>query len=181
MAIATRPQKPEVARPNEIRRSHVTREQVWHELDKASFAIVGYITPAGEPRSSGVVYKTVGKRLYIVVAPDSWKARHIAAAGHVSITVPVRRGGILSLVLPIPPATISFHATAIVHEAGSVKVCALSKELDSLLPPDRREAAVVIELAPDGRFITYGVGVRLTDMRTPELASAIIPIGGVSR
>ena len=180
MAIATRPQKPEAARPNEIRRSRVTREQVWHELDRASFAIVGYVTPAGQPRSSGVVYRTVGKRLYMVVAPDSWKARHIAAAGHVSITVPVRRGGILSLVLPIPPATISFHATAIVHRAGSVKVSALSRELDSLLPPDRRDAAVVIELAPEGRFVTYGVGASLTDMRTPELARAIVPIGGVS-
>ncbi len=178
MAIATRSQKPEVAAPNEIDRSHVTTEQVWHELDRASFAVIGYVTPAAEPRSSGVVYKTVGKRLYMAVAPNSWKARHIAAAGHVSVTVPVRRGGILSLVLPIPPATISFHATAIVHPAGSVKVSAVSKELDSLLPPDRRDAAVVIELAPEGEFLTYGVGVSLIDMQKPELARAVVPMIG---
>lgn len=159
----------------EIGESHVTSDLVWHELDRASFAVIGYVTPAGEPRSSGVVYKTVGKRLYMAVAPESWKARHIATRGHVSVTVPVRRGGILSLLVPIPPATISFHASAIVHPAGSVKVSSLSKELDSLLPSERREAAVVIELTPEGRFLTYGLGVRLTDMQRPELAPGVVP------
>jgi Pyridoxamine 5'-phosphate oxidase len=175
MAIATRLPKPVVVTASETGPSHVTSEQVWHELDRASFAVVGYVTPAGEPRSSGVVYKTAGKRLFVAVAPESWKARHIAAARHVSVTVPVRRGGILALVQPIPPATISFHATAIVHPAGSVKVSSLSKELDSLLPSDRREAAVVIELTPEGQFLTYGVGVRLMDLQKPELARGIVP------
>jgi len=63
-------------------------------------AVVSYATRAGEPRSSGVVYTTVGQRLYVATAPESWKARHIAATGHVALTVPLRRGGILSLVVP---------------------------------------------------------------------------------
>jgi hypothetical protein len=163
-------------RPRELTAGHLTIDQVWHELDRASFAVIGYVTPTGEPRSSGVVYKTVGKRLYTAVAPNSWKARHIADGGHVSVTVPVRRGGILSLVVPIPPATISFHSTAVVHPAGAVRVGSLSKELSSLLPADRRDAAVVIELAPDGQFLTYGVGVPLLDMQNPELARAVVPI-----
>jgi hypothetical protein len=61
--------------------------------------------------------RQVGRRLYLVVAPDSWKARHITARGQVAVTVPVRRRGLLSLVLPMPPATVSFHAWAIVHPA----------------------------------------------------------------
>jgi hypothetical protein len=159
------------------RRSQVTSERVWRELERASFAVIGYSTPAGEPRSSGVVYKTVGKRLYTAVAPNSWKAKHIATGGHVSVTVPLRRGGILSLALPIPPATITFHATAIVHPAGSVKVSSLSKELESLMPPERRDAAVVIEVVPMGEFLTYGVGVPLMDMQKPELAGGMVPSG----
>ncbi len=178
MAIETRPQNSGIAAARELGRPRVTSEQVWHELARASFAVVGYLTPAGEPRSSGVVYKSVGKRLFLAVAPDSWKARHIAARGRVSVTVPVRRGGILALLLPIPPATISFHATAVVHPAGTVNVGSLSKELDSLLPPDRRDAAVVIELAPEGDFLTYGVGVPLMDMQKPELARALVPTEG---
>jgi hypothetical protein len=88
--------------------SRLTTERVWDELAKASFAVLSQVTGAGEPRSSGVVCKTVGGRLYVAVAPDSWKARHIGASRRVAVTVPVRRGGILSLVAPIPPATISF-------------------------------------------------------------------------
>src|SRR6266566_9114587 len=61
--------------------SRLTSAQVWHELAKASFAVVSYVTPAGAPRSSGVVYTVVGRRLYLAVAPDSWKARHIAFSG----------------------------------------------------------------------------------------------------
>lgn len=176
MAIATRSEKPVPPIANEITRPRITSEKVWQELDKASFAVIGYVTPAGEARSSGVVYKTVAKRLYIAVAPDSWKARHIAAGKHVSVTVPVRRGGILALLLPIPPATISFHATAIVHAPGTVDIGSLSEQLESLLPPERRDGAVVIELIPEGDFLTYGVGVPLMEMKKPQLARAVVSV-----
>src|SRR5215208_6488703 len=161
------------ARPMAAR---LTSEQVWHALSKASFAVLGYVTPAGEPRSSGVVYKTIGRRLYVAVAPDSWKARHIALNGRVAVTVPVRRGGILSLVAPIPPATVSFHATAILHPADSPQVRPLLKELASLLPEERQASATVIEVIPEGAFVTYGVGVSLTQMRDPAAARARVPV-----
>jgi hypothetical protein len=176
MAIATRPEKPVAQTGFEITTPRITTEQVWQQLDTASFAVISYVTPVGEARSSGVVYKTVAKRLYMAVAPDSWKARHIANGKHVSVTVPVRRGGVLALVLPIPPATITFQATAIVHAAGSIKIGSLSKELESLLPVERRDVAVIIELLPEGNFLTYGVGVPLMDMRKPELARAVVPV-----
>src|SRR6266511_2191108 len=108
--------------------------------------------------------------------PDSWKARHIAASRQVAVTVPVRRGGILSLVAPIPPATVSFHATAIVHPAGSLEVGSLSKELASLLPAERRASACIIEVAPQGAFLTYGLGVSLLKMRIPAAARARVPV-----
>lgn len=174
MATAIRPEKPATAA---AARRRLTSDQVWRQLESASFAVISYVTPRGEPRSSGVVYGTVSRRLYTAVAADSWKARHIGASKQVSVTVPVRRGGVLALVLPIPPATISFRARAIVHPAGSVDFGSLSKELLSLLPPERRDGEVVIELIPDGRFLTYGVGVPLMDMRKPDLARAVAPVG----
>lgn len=154
----------------------LTSEQVWQALAKASFAVLGYITPSGEPRSSGVVYKTIGRRLYVAVAPDSWKARHIAASGQVSVTVPVRRGGVMSLVAPIPPATISFHATAIVHQPGSPPVRSLLKELGSLIPTERQASASIIEVIPEREFVTYGLGVSLMKMRDPAAARGRVPV-----
>ncbi|MGZ8583355.1 MAG: pyridoxamine 5'-phosphate oxidase family protein [Actinomycetota bacterium] len=149
---------------------------VWHALAKASFAVLGYVTPSGEPRSSGVVYTTVDRRMYVVVAPESWKAKHVAASGRVAITVPVRRGGILSLVAPIPPATISFHATAAVHQAGSPLARSLSEELASMLPAERRDSSCLIEIVPEGEFLTYALGVPLRKMRDPAAALARVPV-----
>jgi hypothetical protein len=156
--------------------SRLTSDQVWREIAEASFAVLGYVTPSGEPRSSGVVYKTVGRRLFVATDPDSWKARHIAATGRVTVTVPVRRGGILSLVVPIPPATVSFHGTAIVHPPGSPRVRSLLDELKSLLPPERQDSATIIEVVPEATFVTYGVGVSLSKMRDPAAARARVPV-----
>ena len=156
--------------------ARLTTEQVWHQVAKGSFAVLSHVTPAGEPRSSGVLYKSIGRRLYIAVAPDSWKARHVAASGRVAVTVPVRRGGLLSLVTPIPPATISFHANAIVHRADSPEVRSVLKELASLLPAERQARACIIEVIPEGFFVTYGVGVSLMQMRDPAAAAARVPV-----
>jgi hypothetical protein len=154
----------------------VTSAQVWRALARASFAVVGYVTPGGEPRSSGVLYATAGKRLYAVVAADSWKARHIAASGQVAVTVPVRRGGLLSLLLPIPPATISFHAVAMVHPAGPMASGAVPARLASLLPAERRDKSCVIEIVPEDWFVTYGIGVSLMKMRDTSAAKERLPV-----
>jgi len=156
--------------------ARLTTEQVWHQVAKASFAVLGYVTPSGEPRSSGVVYKLIEGRLYVAVAPDSWKAKHVAASGRVAVTVPVRRGGILSLVAPIPPATISFHGAAIVHPAGSPEVRSAWKELASLVPAERRASAAVIEVVPEGEFLTYALGIPLRKMLDPAAAQARVPV-----
>lgn len=156
---------------------HLTSEQVWRALTRASFAVVSYVTPAGEPRSSGVVYAADGRRLYVAVASDSWKARHIAASGRVAVTVPVRRGGLLSLLFPIPPATVSFHGPAIVHPAGPVADRAVPEQLASLLPPERRTSSCILEIVPEGQFMIYGLGVSLKRMRSPAAARARVPAG----
>jgi hypothetical protein len=151
----------------------LTSAEVWNHLGKASFAVISYVTPGGEPRSSGVLVKALGRRLYVAVAPDSWKAKHIARHPRVALTVPIRRGGLLSLVAPIPPATISFHAAAEVHPAGSMEI---PPELASIVPPERRDEACVIEIEPEGMFVTYGIGVALLAMRTPAKSRARVPV-----
>ena len=168
---------PTVDRPDVVPRTgpDLTPEQVWNELGKASFVVVSYVTPAGKPRASGVMCAAVDHRLYVVTAADSWKARQISDGDEVAVTVPIRRGGLLSLVLPIPPATVSFHATARVHPAGSVSIESVSKKFASLLPPERRTGCL-LELVPEGVFLTYGLGVSLQDMRNPAAALAHVPV-----
>jgi hypothetical protein len=166
-----RPRLPDVSTRDAAAGPGLTADRVWHEIEKASFAVLSHVTPAGKPRSSGVVYAAVGRRLYVAVDPTGWKARQIADGAEVAVTVPIRRGGLLSLVFPIPPATISFHARVTVHPGGSVSIESLPKQLARLLPPDRRSACL-LEMVPEGTFLTYGVGVSLQDMTKPAAARA---------
>jgi hypothetical protein len=158
-----------------------TTQQVWHAIDKASFAVLSEVTPAGEPRSSGVVYQMLDRRMYVAVAPDSWKAKHVAAHGRVAVTVTVRRGGLLSLLFPIPPATVSFHATARVLPADSPEGRTILEKLRRLLPEERRSTASIVEIVPEGEFLTYGIGVPLMKMRDPAVARDRVPVEAVRR
>lgn len=155
----------------------LTSDQVWRAVTRASFAVLSHVTPAGEPRSSGVVYKVADRKLIVAVAPGSWKERHIAADGRVAVTVLVRKGGLLSLMLPIPPAAISFHGTAVVHQAGSLAARSLLAKLGSLVPAERQASACVLEIVPAGAFRTFGIGVSLRTMLNPPAAQARVPVG----
>jgi hypothetical protein len=156
--------------------SNLRTEQVWRSLDRASVAVLGHVTGAGQPRTSGVVYKTLNRRLYVAVGPSSWKARQIAADHHVSVTVLVPRGGLLALLFPIPPATITFHGTAVVHAPGAPEVRPALAKLKRLLPPESAQSTCLIEITPEGEFLTYGIGVSLMAMRDPAAAGAHVPV-----
>lgn len=148
----------------------VRPDTVWRAIAKASFAVVGYVTPAGRPRTSGVMYVAQDRRLYLSVDADSWKARHIHTGDQISVTVTVHRGGPLALLIPIPPATVTFHARAKVYPATSATPGQLPDKLLKRLPPATREHVRLIELTPQGEFVTYGIGVSLRGMATPATA-----------
>lgn len=149
-------------------------QEVWRAVGQTSFAVLSHVTPGGAPRSSGVVYAVSGRSMFVVVAKDSWKARHIAAGGMVAVTVPIRRGGPLSLLFPIPPATVSFPAVAVVRPPDALDGL---DRLAKLVPVERRTGSAVLEIRPTGHFVTYGLGVPLRRMRDPAASRARIPVG----
>lgn len=151
----------------------LTASQVWRAVSKASFAVLSHVTPAGSPRSSGVVYTVADGRMLIAVAKDSWKARHIGTDGPVSVTVPIRRGGLLALLAPIPPATVSFPGVATIHSGESLyRMPALAK----LVPPQLWTSCVIVDVRPVGHYVAYGLGVPLLRMRDPVQSRARIPV-----
>ncbi|MCM4084409.1 pyridoxamine 5'-phosphate oxidase family protein [Paractinoplanes hotanensis] len=153
------------------RAAPLTAEAVWRAVDRASFAVLSHVTPAGAPRSSGVVYAVEDRRLFVAVGRDSWKARHMAVDGIVAVTVPIRRGGLLSLLFPIPPATVSFPAVAVVHPGDHLTGM---PRLARLVPPERRTDCAILEIRPTGHFVTYGLGIPLRAMRDPARSRARI-------
>lgn len=149
--------------------ANITSGQVWRELEKHSFAVLAYVTPRGEARTTGVVYAVRERHLYITTASNSWKARHIASNAHVSLTVTIAKRIPFVPWIQIPAATISFAGEASVHGLDEVPPEIPRMLLRGLqLGPEDRRAISVIKIRPVGEFLTYGVGVPMPVMRRPQ-------------
>lgn len=149
-----------------------TAEEVWPYIEKWPFAVLSFVTRKGESRSAGVMYKVKDRALYVLTGPDTWKAKHIEANPNVSVTVTVPR-------LPIrirqaPPAVITFSGRGTVLGMDEIDDD-LRRELTRGVG-DLGETCVV-RIEPRGRFVTYGIGIPMMQMRRPEKALARVPVG----
>jgi len=149
----------------------LSSEIVWKELGKELFAVIGMVTAKNEARTIGVVYIVHDHKIYILTGENTWKARHIRNNENVSITVPIAKRIPIMPWIKIPAATITFSGLAKVHPAKEVSKAILH----ALMRGQEEEVEklggmCVIEVQPVGDFITYGVGVPMMSMRTPEKA-----------
>lgn len=155
----------------------LSSEQVWKELEKELFAVIGMVTSKNEARTIGVVYIVHDYKIYILTGEDTWKARHIGNNKNVSMTIPIAKRIPIMPWIKIPAATITFSGVAKVHPAEEI-----SKEILHALMRGQEEEVeklgnlCVIEVQPVGEFITYGVGVPMMTMRTPEKARGRAPV-----
>jgi hypothetical protein len=155
----------------------LTYEQVWTEIKKELFAVLGMVTAKGEARTVGIVYVAHNNKIYIATGTDTWKARHIRQNAHVSITVPISKRIPFMPWIKIPAATITFSGLGTVLDVKSVGediIQALFRGLEA--DSDLRETMCVIEIEPIDDFITYGVGIPLMTMRDPEKARNRVPV-----
>ena len=148
-----------------------TAEEVWPYIEKWPFAVVSFVTPASESRSAGIMYKVRDRTLYVLTGPGTWKAKHIKANPNVSVTVTVPR-------LPIrirqaPPAVITFPGIGSVLEMKDV---AEDLRKDLMRGVGDLPDTCVIRIEPTGRFVTYGIGIPMWQMRQPEKALARVPV-----
>lgn len=155
----------------------LSSELVWTELKKELFAVLGMATARGEARTVGIVYIVHGNKLYISSREDSWKVRHVQGNPNVSITVPIaRRIPVLSWI-KIPQATITFSGKAKVLDARDVSMEILHTLMRGLeADPQQLAGLSVLEIEPQGEFLTYGIGIPLMQMRFPEKARGRAPV-----
>ena len=155
----------------------LSTEEVWQTIDKELFAVVGMVNAANEARTAGLVYIVRDRKLFIATGHDTWKARHIAANPHVSVTIPIAKRVPIMPWLKIPQATITFQGTAHVCGAGEAMPDLLQKLLGPMAGDQELIAgSCLIEIVPTGEFVTYGVGVRLLEMRDPNKARGRAPV-----
>lgn len=155
----------------------ITSEQVWDELKKEIFAVLGMVTSKGQARTVGIVYTAHDQKIYIGTGRDTWKARHARSNPNVSITVPIAKRIPLLPMIKIPAATITFSGIARVLEPKEVDKEVLNTLLRGLTEDQERMATMcVIEIEPVGDFITYGVGVPMMEMRDTIQARGRAPV-----
>jgi len=155
----------------------ITSALVWKEIEKRSFAVLSYVNPKGRARSSGIVYVPIDRVLYVRVAKDSWKAKHIRRNPHVALNVPIPKRVPFMPWIDIPDATIALSGTARVLSMGEVEPKLLDALLERMFEHANNDENCIIEIRPTGHFATYGVGVSLLDMRDPEKARGRTPVG----
>ena len=148
-----------------------TTENVWETIYKELFAILGMVTDENKARTVGIVYIVQDKKLYIGTGLQSWKSRHISKNPAVSMTIPVAKRIPVAPWIKIPQATITFSGTAKVIPCekapeGQLTAVFRHKAEDKELMKD----SCLIEVTPEGEFITYGIGIPLMEMRQPEMA-----------
>ena len=156
----------------------VSTHSVWQALGKQSFAVLSWVTPKGEARSAGIIYLTKDRKLIIGAESDSWKARHIRANPHVSMTVVFKRRVFYLPWIRIPDATIAFRGRARIIEPADVDPQILHELEQGMEPdPERNANTCFIEVTPEGDFVTYGIDVPAAAMGDPAKAMGRAAVG----
>ncbi len=151
----------------------LTTASVWHEIERNNFAVLGMVNARHQARTVGIVYVVDDHRLYIGAGRDQWKTKHLTQNGDVSMTIPIAKRVPLMPWVKIPAATITFSGTAQILEKHQLD----DPLFDKLYRHDtERGGWCAIEVAPQGHFITYGIGVSLWAMRSPDRSRARVPV-----
>ncbi len=155
----------------------ISTEQVWREVEKGLFAVLGTVTAKAEARTVGIVYLVRDRHLYIASDRATWKTKHIEKNPNVSQTVTIPKRIPFIPWLRIPAATITFQGDATVHGIDEVPED-IFKALVRGLEFDQETASspCIIRVKPKGHFVTYGIGVSLMTMRKPQAASGRAPV-----
>ena len=150
---------------------------VWRALEKELFAVLGMVTAKGEARTVGIVYVTHEKKVYIASGKTTWKMRHVTANPNVSLTVTIPKSIPLMPFIKIPAATITFAGKARILDTKDVSTEVTKSLLRGLdMESEEVKNMAVMETAPQGDFVTYGVGVSMMTMRHPEEARGRAPV-----
>ena len=152
----------------------LTSKQVWEEIEKNSFAVLGMVTARNEPRTVGIVYVVDNNKFYIGAERTQWKTRHIQGNPHVSLTIAIPKRVPLMPFIKIPAATITFSGTARILEKDDLSPDLLERVYRH---EAGRAAWCTIEVTPEKDFITYGIGVSMLTMRFPEKSRGRVPVG----
>ncbi|UJG45019.1 MAG: pyridoxamine 5'-phosphate oxidase family protein [Candidatus Heimdallarchaeum endolithica] len=145
-------------------------------MEKNNWLVISTISKNNLPQSSVVMYNSDGKEIYFVTGKNTLKTKNIQFNDNVSITIPFYRN-LFHKLIPAPPAEIHFKAKAQIVSKQDEKAREVLKEIIEFEEKTgTTEESIWIKVTTGRKIATYGVGVKLLDMRKPEKARNIVEI-----
>ena len=150
------------------------KEEVKKILKSNMWLVISTVDEKNRPHSSVVVYQSDGDILICQTGIDTVKARSIKKNSNISVTIPFRKNFLHKLV-PAPPAELHFTATAEIlpydNEEAKKIFARFLKHSESVEKP---QETIWIKIKPSKLISTYGVGIKLLDMRKPNKARNLV-------
>lgn len=157
----------------------LTTTEVWDAIENDGlFGVLAFVNRRNEARSVGVIFVTHDRSLLISTARDTWKVRHIAANPNVSMTITFPKRVPFLPFIKVPAATITFSGTAEILDVADAPADVTRKLFRGLdFEGEPMEDHAIIRVTPRGHFVTYGIGMPIMQMRSPEKAKDRVPCG----
>ncbi|MFX0138522.1 MAG: pyridoxamine 5'-phosphate oxidase family protein [Candidatus Hodarchaeota archaeon] len=146
----------------------IIKENMW--------LVLSTVDDEGQPHSSVVMYQSDGYDIYFETGENALKTRSIRDNNRISVTIPFRKN-FLHKIIPAPPAELHFKAKAEFISKDDEKA---RKIMERVIKYEEKagieDGTVWIKIIPSNIISTFGVGVKLLDMRKPEKARNLIKL-----
>jgi hypothetical protein len=138
--------------------------------------IISTVDEKNHPHSSVVVYQSDGEVLIFQTGMNTIKAKAIRQNNTVSVTIPFRKN-FLHKLIPAPPAEIHFSGNAEILPYDDIQARKIfSRFLKYSEDVEYPQDSIWVKIIPSNIISTYGVGVRLLDMRNPNKAKNLVKL-----
>ena len=145
-------------------------------IKKNMWLVLSTVDKEEQPHSSVVMYQSDGYDLYFETGENSLKARNIRVNNKISVTLPFRKN-FFHKIIPAPPAELHFKAIAtIISKADEKAKEIMTKILKYEEKAGVEDGSVWIKIVPSNIISTFGVGVKLLDMKKPEKARNLVKL-----
>jgi len=138
--------------------------------------VISTVDENDHPHSSVVVYQSDGEILIFQTGIHTIKAKSIQYNSAVSVTIPFKKN-FLHKFIPAPPAELHFTGKAEILPYDDVQARKIfSRFLKYSEDVEYPQESIWVKVIPSNIISTYGVGVRLLDMKNPNKALNVVKL-----
>lgn len=150
------------------------KEEVKEIIEKNFWCVLSTANSKGNPQSSVIMYESDGNALYFTTGKPTLKARNMGNNENVSITIPFWKNTFHKFI-PAPPAELHFKGKVEFLERNHPEV---QENMKRILKFEQQAGVSVdtlyVKITPVKKIATFGVGIRLLQMRKPNKARNMV-------